>query len=63
MRNRPHVAAATCFVSHAWSYAFSDLLAALEHHAGDEQDTYFWLGAGAARAPSCVSGLPGAPLY
>jgi hypothetical protein len=51
-RGRPHVARATRFLSHAWSFAFAGLLAALEAHADgapDAEDAYFWIGARAWR--------------
>ena len=45
-RGLPFVGRATRFVSHAWSYPFADLLAALEAHAEKEAETaYFWIGA------------------
>ena len=39
------MARATRFVSHAWSYPFVDLLAALETHAEKDTETaYLWVG-------------------
>ena len=42
------MARATHFVSHAWTYPFADLLAALEAHfersAGDNETAYLWVG-------------------
>jgi hypothetical protein len=55
----PFVAAATRFVSHAWSGNFADLLAALkahaEHAASAGQEPYYWIGARPSRtARSCA---------
>jgi hypothetical protein len=49
-RGRPHVGPATRFVSHAWSYSFADLLAALLMRAkaaplAAAEDEYLWIGA------------------
>ena len=56
-RGRPHVATATCFVSHAWQYSFAKLLAALEAHADTTpgaEDAYFWLGAPRRADTACA---------
>ena len=48
MRGRLCVAPATRFVSHAWSYVFTDLVSALDVHAEgapEAVDAYFWIGA------------------
>ena len=54
-RGTPHVARATHFVSHAWSYPFLDLFAALEAHverdAHDGETAYLWVGAHRTAAP------------
>lgn len=47
------VAPATHFVSHAWTYRFADLLAALDARA-DAADAYFWIGAAHSRVCFCV---------
>ena len=39
----PLVAPATVFVSHAWRYAFYDIVVdVMEQHAKDNPDAYFW---------------------
>ena len=41
----PNVARATRFVSHAWNYVFTDLLAALEAHVSADDCEHYWIGA------------------
>jgi hypothetical protein len=49
---RPHVAPATCFLSHAWSYKYADLVAAVDaKFEGDAAAASVYLWNGARRAP------------
>jgi hypothetical protein len=57
-RGRPHVGPATRFVSHAWSYPFADLLAALlaraeaAPHDATAEDEYLWIGTACVLLPA-----------
>ncbi len=75
-RGRPRVGPATRFVSHAWSYPFADLLAALFAHgraAPHAEDEYLWIGAAAqhsvlpcvrvAEARRCTSVLADTDIF
>jgi non-ribosomal peptide synthetase component F len=58
-----HVGFATRFVSHAWSYPFVDLLAALDvQPGGGPDDAYYWIGAARTFRTSAINPLCAASM-